>query len=414
MEMKYDLATNFDDELLRKVAEYGVVKSIYGKLQSDVVGGGRPSFTLPAISKKQLQSHIDTAHDCGIQFSYLFNALCSDNREFLGKSNLQMRDFISELKDRGVDIITVGSPFMLNLVKDVAPNLEVSVSVYDDVDSIERIKAWEKQGADELTLHYSFNRNFRKLAQALQTTDLNLRVLANNTCLHECIYRANHANALAHSSQSKHSSGGFFLDYYSLNCGKEKFKSPAKFIAADWIRPEDVHHYEEVCDKIGKTNLTLKLTERSRPTDWLVRVVKAYAEKSYPGDLMDILNYRNVEFPNASKRTFIIGAITGKARADKMGEFQKAVFPSRVHIDNTKLNGFMDYFVGGHECSEHVCDIEGWPDEEGENLENSCGYCRTVAKKVLTFEGGEQARQDCVERAENSLNDLTSGAMFKK
>ena len=53
---------------------------------------------------------------------------------------------------------------------------------------------------------------------------------------------------------------------------------------SDWVRPEDVHHYEELCNKTGK-NLTLKLTDRARTTDWLTEVVKAYAEKSYNGNL---------------------------------------------------------------------------------------------------------------------------------
>ncbi len=414
MRMKYDLATNFDNELIEKVAPYQVVKCLYGMLSQSIIGGGRPSFTIPNISQKQLKKHIKTAHKHGIKFNYLFNALCSGNREFIGKTNLQIRDFIKSIQDTGTDSVTIGSPFMLKLVKDVAPNLEISVSVYDDVDTIEKIRAWEKLGADELTLHYGFNRNFKKLEQALKSTDLNLRLIANNTCLHDCIYQTNHANALAHSSQSKHESGGFFLDYYSLNCGKEKFESPGKFIAADWIRPEDVHYYEEVCDKLGKTNLSLKLTERSRPTLWLTKVVKAYAEKSYDGNLFDILNYRNNEFTQVSKAPFIKAALLRKARGNKMLDFQKAVFPTQVYINNKDLNGFMNYFIKGHDCSQHICDIEGWKQEKKEKPANSCSYCRDIAEKYLSFIGGEQARQQAIEKAENSISDLLSGGMFKK
>ena len=413
MDMKYDLATNFDNGLIERIAPYGVVKSLYGKLASDVVGGGRPSFAIGDISKKQLESHIQVAHEHGIKFSYLFNALCSDNREFSGKTNLQMRDFIKYIQDTGTDIITIGSPYMLQLVKDVAPEMKTSVSVYEDVDSVERMQAWEKIGADELTLHYGFNRNFKKLTKALQTTDLNLRLLANNTCLHECIYRANHANALAHSSQSKHESGGFFLDFYSLNCGKEKFESPGKFIASEWIRPEDVHHYEELCDSLGKTNLTLKLTERSRPTDWLVNVVKAYAEQSYEGNLFDILNYRNEEFSAIQKSTFIKGAILGKARAGKMRQMSEAIFPTQVYLNNKSLDNFITPFLNGKDCSQQICDIEGWKEDKTPKLGNSCSYCRDIAEEHLDFIGGEPARQEAVKKAKNSLGDLLSGGMFK-
>lgn len=411
--MKYDLATNFDNGLIERISGFGVVKSLYGKLASDIIGGGRPSFAIGNISKKQLESHIKVAHEHRIKFSYLFNALCSDNREFSGKTNTQMRDFIKYIQDTGTDIITTGSPFMLQLVKDVAPEMKTSVSIYDDVDSVERMRVWEKIGADELTLHYGFNRNFKKLSKAIQSTDLNLRLIANNTCLHECIYRTNHANALAHSSQSKHESGGFFLDFYSLNCGKEKFESPGKFIAADWIRPEDVHYYEELCDKLGKTNLTLKLTERSRPTDWLINVVKAYAEKSYDGNLFDILNYRNQEFSKIQKSKFIKGAILGKAKAGKMKSMQEAIFPTQVYLNNKDLEGFIGPFLNGKDCSQQICDIEGWKEDEISKPDNSCSYCKDIAEKHLEFIGGESARQEVIKKAKNSLRDLLSGGMFK-
>ena len=412
--MRYDLATNFDNHLIENIAPYKIVKSIYGKLASDIVGGGRPSFTLPKISQKELKTHIDTAHNNGIKFNYLFNALCSDNREFIGKTNLQIRDFIKSVQDTGADIITVGSPFMLQLVKDVAPRLEVSVSVYNDIDTIEKIKAWEKLGADELTLHYGFNRNFKELEKALQSTDLNLRLIANNTCLHDCIYRSNHANALAHSSQEKHESGGFFLDFYSLNCGKEKFESPGKFIAADWIRPEDVYYYEELCNKLEKTNLSLKLTERSRPTKWLTAVVKAYAEKSYNGNLFDILNYRNNEFAQINKTPFIKGAILGKANTQKMKKMSEAIFSTQIYLNNKDLSNFIELFVNGHDCSQYVCDIEGWKQEIKQKTKDSCSYCKNIAEKHLNFVGGEQARQQALKNAKDSISDLLSGGMFKK
>ena len=40
--MKLSVATNFDDELIDKLKDYPVYE-VYGKLQQDYVGGGRPS-----------------------------------------------------------------------------------------------------------------------------------------------------------------------------------------------------------------------------------------------------------------------------------------------------------------------------------------------------------------------------------
>ncbi|MFH1710912.1 MAG: U32 family peptidase [Nanoarchaeota archaeon] len=413
MDMMYDLATNFDDELIKRVADFGIVRNVYGKLREDVIGGGRPNFALPDVSRKQLEKHINLAHDNSISFNYLLNAICTDNREIIASTNRQIHEFVSYLDKIGVESFTVGSPFMLRLVKEQAPRIKVSVSVYNDADSLQRMKEWAQLGADELTLHYSYNRNFRKLEQVLRTIDIDLRLIANNVCLHECIYRTNHATALAHASQTKHESKGFFLDYYSLKCGRDKLANPVKLITADWIRPEDVHLYEELSEKVGKNNLSLKLTERTRTTDWLVNVVQAYAQKRKDGNLFDIINFiGNRAYAQIRKGSFIVGALKGKANPGKMLDFQKAVFLTPVNVNNRSLDGFIEYFKT-HDCGSCVCDDLGWPDSET-NISGACNYCRSWAKKAIIFQQGEEARKEALERCDKSLSDFEKGGMFRK
>ena len=415
MKINFDLATNFDPKLIERVEGFGTVKDLYGKLPHDIVGGGRPSIVLPDISLKGLRAHIDLAHQAGMKFNYLFNALCMGNRELIGKSHREIRDFIRTIEDTGADRVTVGSALLLGMVKETTPRLEASVSVYNDVDSLQGIQHWVGLGADELTLHYSFNRNFRRLEQALQTTDVNLRIIANNVCLHECPYSANHATALAHSSQTKSATEGFFLDYYSLRCGLDKLENPAKLIAADWIRPEDVHYYEELCDKVGKTNLSFKLTDRARTTDWLVNVVKAYSERSYDGNLFDIINFMgNKGYAGVHTKGFFAGAIKRKANILPMRRYEKAVLLAPVQIDNHDLDGFMTPFVNGHDCSQYVCDTaEGDSGDSQDKPTNSCGYCKSVAKRHLTFTGGESARQEALVKCKTSISDFEKGDLFQ-
>ena len=45
--IQYDLATNFDEELIDFIVENDKqkqIKSVFGKLKSDITGGGRASF----------------------------------------------------------------------------------------------------------------------------------------------------------------------------------------------------------------------------------------------------------------------------------------------------------------------------------------------------------------------------------
>jgi hypothetical protein len=46
-------------------------KGNYG-LRSDIVGGGRPSFSIPEVSRKQAEEYIRYVHSKGIKFNYLF------------------------------------------------------------------------------------------------------------------------------------------------------------------------------------------------------------------------------------------------------------------------------------------------------------------------------------------------------
>ncbi len=74
------VATNFDDGLLDAVSGYPVME-VFGKLSSDAIGGGRASFTLPPLSLKRLERHVEKARSKGIGFNYLLNPACMDNRE---------------------------------------------------------------------------------------------------------------------------------------------------------------------------------------------------------------------------------------------------------------------------------------------------------------------------------------------
>lgn len=62
-------------------------------------------------------------------------------------------------------------------------------------------------------------------------------------------------------------------DYYSR---KENW---ASLLQSTWIRPEDIHHYE---DLFGCIKLATRMTERP------VSVIKAYVKEEYRGNLLDL------------------------------------------------------------------------------------------------------------------------------
>jgi collagenase-like PrtC family protease len=402
--MNYDLATNFDDDLIRRVADFGTVKSLYGKLAKDIIGGGRPSLVLPDISRKQLRNHISVAHNKGIKFNYLLNASCLDNKEFTTSFYKEFIALARQIKEDGADGVTVGSPSILSMVKDKFPDLKISTSIYMGVDSLDKIKHFEKMGASQITLSHNFTRDFPLLEKALKITDekTELRLISNNVCLHNCPYMVpSHANLMAHSSQEKHESNGFMIDLYTLLCGLQKIKNPAEFLMSEWIRPEDVHYYEDIPNK---NNLVLKLTDRARTTDWLVRSVQAYSQKSYSGNLFDILNYIQCDgYNKIRKGSMIKGVLAGKANWKEMMKVEKATFLPEVYIENQSLDGFLEHFIKSP-CSNKTCYTSD--KEYGE-----CRFCYDLAQKVVSIR--EPERTESIGHIEELVGVINSGGMFK-
>ena len=55
--MKLRVSTNWDDSLLDGLAET-CTEEVYGKLPFDVIGGVRPAFLLPHVSREEVETHV--------------------------------------------------------------------------------------------------------------------------------------------------------------------------------------------------------------------------------------------------------------------------------------------------------------------------------------------------------------------
>lgn len=126
--MRLSLGTNFDNDLLEQIADTKV-KVVYGKLPQDIFGGGRPTISLPEVTKDHLINHIKLAHSLGKEFNYLLNTNCMDNLEFRSDINKEIYEFIAWLDEIGVDWITVSIPYFIPVIKHIAPRIKVSLSV---------------------------------------------------------------------------------------------------------------------------------------------------------------------------------------------------------------------------------------------------------------------------------------------
>lgn len=418
--MKLQIATNFDRRLVEEIVkcnDSGVVASVYGKLRKDLIGGGRSSMILPEVSMEELKAYIALCHKNRLKFNYVINALCMSNREFQVGFHKKILKFISRLVDAGVDSVTVNSPYLCELLKSRFDGLHLTVGLNARITTLQHVKYWEGLGADEITLYHDVNRNFGLLESILRytrNTGTGLRLIANNVCLHECPYQINHSISQSHASQKGHHSSQFNIDYSVLSCTNTKVKNPTTLIAAEWIRPEDIRYYEQLCEKTGNYNLSLKLVERTKSTDFLVRVLKAYTARSYEGNLMDLLNWPKAKenhqvhlFPAYIK---MLSELYNFKELLKMKEVSGA---PALFVDNKKLDGFLDRFITSFNCRDMVCDDKGWKGRGSGNQGDDapmCSYCRMWAEKAISCD--EREVEDWIAKSDDFLQGLKNSRVF--
>jgi len=394
--LTFSVATNWDDNLIREIEvidpEHKVTE-IFGKLASDFVGGGRPTYALPFVSKKNVAHHIKLVKDAGREFNYLLNASCLDNREFTRAGQRQIRKLLGWLDSLGIDIITVANPYLGYLIRKEYPKFELAVSSHASVDSVRKIRFWVKEiGAKRITLgSHRTIRNFPLLKKVRSETDCNLQLIANQLCLYDCPFGIYHVTFLSHASQSHHPLRGFGIDWCLINCRFKLLTQPEEFIKSNWIRPEDIKYYES----IGINSL--KIIDRAKDTQSIISTVKAYLERRFDGNLIDLLFSMN----KLPKKELILKGLRFflhplHINIFKLIKFKQLFSDIGIYVDNRKLDGFLDYFFEG-KCKSDDCE--------------GCNYCRNVAESVVRIDNMYKERTERVFK--EIIDSLTKGDIFR-
>ncbi len=307
--MKLIAPTNWDNKLIDKIKGLPV-EILYAKLKRDSIGGGRPAIALPDVTKKQAENHIQKAHDAGLKFNYVLNATCLSNNEFLKSYQNKILKEIEWICSQNVEYVTISIPYLMELVKKNFPQLKIIASVFLNIDSIQKALFYQKFGVSEIVPDQSQNRNFIFLQKLRKTIDIDLQLVVNNICLIFCPFRLYHQNINSHASQYNSGQTKKISDLYvTLSCESIRINHPEEIIKSPWIRPEDLEYYE----KIGINRF--KISGRTKKTDWIVKVIKSYADRKSPENFAEILSYPipenlprvNLEINNKNLKNFLKG-----------------------------------------------------------------------------------------------------------
>ena len=407
--MKLSVACTFEDELLEGLEPYPGYE-IFGKLTSDFFGGGRPSFYLPEVDRPALERYVEKTHQAGIEFNYLLNASAMGNTEYTREGQREIERILEWIDGIGVDSVTVANIYFLRLIKRRHPRLKVRVSSHRYTASPRQVRFWAEQGADyivvnEVSIHREFSL-LETMAGAAKDAGVELQLIVNNWCRQECAIAGNHAVGLSAASQS--GSKGFPLDYCSLVCNDVRLKDPVNYLRANWIRPEDLHIYEDM----GYNNF--KIVERNTPTRILLDRVRAYAGRCYDGNLMDLIQnyaYPEEKFGPKSRdaysyrrmlKYFIKPQMVNLLKFAKVIDFGKTASvlyplrgPNPVQIDNRELDGFIDFFRTTS-CRDLDCE--------------KCRYCHEWADRAVRIDPAWRERMGAIY--DDLLDEIDSGSFW--
>lgn len=402
--MKLTIPVNWEDDYFDKI-DFSQTEEIYGKMNIGLIGGGRPTLTMPEVKKEKVKDFVDEAHRRGLQFNYLMNGTCFDNLEISKKGYRDIRKTLDWLSEINVDGISVSLPMVLEIIKKNYPHFSISASVQVRIDSFEKARYWQNLGADKVNISYvDINKNFDEIKKIKEKTTCKIQTIANLMCMSKCPMVTLHANYNAHASQKNHVMNNFSFDYYLFSCAEKLLSNPVEILKSAFIRPEDLHYYEEC----GVDNI--KLVERSMTTEALALIVKAYTERSYDGNMMDLIHglskyiiynkdkhyLRGLKYLLQPSKVNLLEAyklVNQLSVARKEKEFNESF---DLYIDNKKLDGFMDFFYKGH-C-ERDCQI--------------CHYCDNYAKKAISYLVPIEKHEEIMQSLRDTKNKMIKGNLF--
>ncbi len=352
--MKLLVPTNFQKDFLSALDGLSV-GSFYGALPQDP--SLRAHKWLPQTTADDLAAHIRQARDLGIGFIYAMNTQSAGSWEFTAEGQRWLVDRLGWLVHIGVRGVVTANPYLMELIKKRFPGLEVHVSTLANVDDVDKASFFEDLGADAIYVAEYANRNVRFLRALAKRVACPIVLTVNLGCVIRCPIRNYHTSCISESRESL--DNGHFVDYSMMKCTLMKVQDPIELLKGPWVRPEDLALYED----LGINEF--KIAGREQGAEWVLRAIRAYAHKTYDGDLNDI--------------------VAGYDLVEPFGRLP-------IRIDNRKLDGFLPGLFK-HDCRLGCL---------------QCDYCGQWVARATTVD--EEARRRKAQHIEQVIGRFTSGS----
>jgi len=244
----------------------------WGSCRTDVSEpcGGELSLTLGLLKSREIDANI------------IMNAACYGNRQFSSNFLQSFRGFLQYLSDLKIAILTIADPFLIKETKRVFPGSYVVVSSVCDVRTPNMVDYFNELGVSRIILSPDLNRNPEEISNLASRSEAEIELILNEGCLLCCPYKQAHFRYNAHKTrfEAKEQSG---FKYINL-CGGMCLEDPKRIKESPFIRPEDLEFYESL------GIFFFKVAGRNMGPEWIIRTISAYQNRSYEGNVVDLLN----------------------------------------------------------------------------------------------------------------------------
>lgn len=283
------------------------VDETYGCIPLSAIGNARPARELAYVDEESLARYIEEGNKYGINFDYTMNSVWSDGIEFTEEGQEKILVEVQKLINIGVKRVSISSPGILKLVSNHFKNLDITVSINNCVDSIHAIKRWQNENVKKIVLNRHINRDFDLLKGMIKQSDVELELLVNSMCNLYCSLHQYH-NTI-NSCNSNVNSKTIASNYPQNQCAYNMLSNPIEIMCSSWIRPEDLHIYDELGFQ------SYKLDGRCLKPEDVLFSTEAYMARHYDGNFFDLFDFYNT----------------------------RQEHPFYMELDNRALDGFLDH-----------------------------------------------------------------------
>lgn len=280
----YQLMKN-DDFLESIVKHKDSVSEVYFSWSN--IANGRNKTTvrqdyLPWEAQQKQTEDLDYLAKNGIEFNLLLNGNCYGKHSRSRKLFKLFDDTIGYLAGRyNLKSITTTSPLVARFIKDEFKGIEVRASVNMDIGTIQGMD-YVSEFFDSFYMQRSFNRNRKQIENLKKWCDnkgKKLYMLANSGCLNNCSAHVFHDNLVAHEDEISEMNNVVDFEGLCWTYLKDKHKWVSLLRDTSYIRPEEIHLYEQWFDAV-------KLATRVHANP--KKVLESYVSEEYSGSILDL------------------------------------------------------------------------------------------------------------------------------